>query len=57
LASFLIGLGSNYLGYGPRVNILLNPLMILLAWNFAIYLTLLFKGIFFRKYTLSACDL
>jgi len=52
LVSFLIGLGSNYLGSGPRVNILLNPLMILLGWNFAIYLVLFFKGTIFRKYTL-----
>ena len=51
LVSFLTGLGSNYLGSGPRVNILLNPLMILLCWNFAVYLVLLFKGIIFRKYT------
>jgi hypothetical protein len=57
LVSFLIGLGSNYLGSGPRVNILLNPLMILLAWNFAIYLVLLFKGTIFRKYTLPPANM
>jgi len=57
LASFLIGLGSNYLGSDPRVNILLNPLMILLAWNFAIYLVLLFKGTIFRKYTLPPANM
>jgi len=55
--SFLIGLGSNYLGSAPRVNILLNPLMILLAWNFAIYLILLFKGTIFRKYTLPPANM
>jgi len=52
LISFLVGLGSNYFGSAPRVNILLNPLMILLFWNFTIYLILLFKGTVFRKYTL-----
>jgi len=57
LVSFLIGLGSNYLGSGPRVNILLNPLMILLAWNFAIYLVLLFKGTIFRKHTLPPANM
>ncbi|MBW1822228.1 MAG: hypothetical protein JRI92_10810, partial [Deltaproteobacteria bacterium] len=57
LASFLIGLGSNYLGSAPRINILLNPLMILLCWNFAIYLLLLFKGIAFRKYTLPPASI
>ncbi|MEA3437486.1 MAG: DUF2868 domain-containing protein [Thermodesulfobacteriota bacterium] len=57
LVSFLIGLGSNYLGSGPRVNILLNPLMILLGWNFAIYLVLLFKETIFRKYTLPPSNM
>ncbi|MBW1821096.1 MAG: DUF2868 domain-containing protein [Deltaproteobacteria bacterium] len=57
LVSFLIGLGSNYLGSGPRVNILLNPLMILLCWNLAIYLVLLFKGTVFRKYTLPPANM
>jgi len=57
LVSFLIGLGSNYLGSAPRINILLNPLMILLCWNFAIYLVLLFKGTFFRKYTLPPVNM
>ena len=57
LVCFLIGLGSNYLGSGPRVNILLNPLMILLCWNFAIYLVLLFKGTVFRKYTLPPANM
>lgn len=52
LVSFFIGLGSNYLGSGPRVNILLNPLMILLCWNFAIYLVLLFKETVLRNYSL-----
>jgi hypothetical protein len=54
--SFLIGLGSNYLGSGPRINILLNPLMILLFWNFAIYLVLFFKGTVFRKYPLPSSN-
>jgi len=49
LISFLIGLGSNYLGSDLKVNILLNPLTILLGWNFAIYLLLILKGIIFRK--------
>ena len=49
LISFLIGLGSNYLGSGLKVNILLNPLTILLGWNFAVYLLLLLKGTIFRK--------
>ncbi len=49
---FLIGLASNYLGSGTKVNILINPLTILLGWNFAVYLLLLFKGIIFRKHTL-----
>jgi len=57
LASFLIGLGSNYLGSGHKVNILLNPLMILLGWNFAVYLVLLFKGTVFRKYTLPPANM
>jgi hypothetical protein len=57
LVSFLIGLGSNYLGSGPRVNILLNPLMFLLCWNFVIYLVLLFKGTIFRKYTLPPANM
>ena len=57
LVSFLIGLGSNYLGSGPRVNILLNPLMILLCWNFAVYLVLLFKGTIFRQYTLPPANM
>ncbi len=56
LISFLIGLGSNYLGSGPKINILLNPLMILLGWNFAVYLLLLFKGIIFRKYSLPPAN-
>lgn len=38
---FLLGLFSNYLGPNPRVNLLLNPLMVLLAWNLAVYLLLL----------------
>ena len=57
LVSFLIGLGSNYLGSGPRVNILLNPLMILLCWNFVIYLVLLFKGTVFQKHTLPHANM
>jgi len=57
LVSFLIGLGSNYLGSGPRVNILLNPLMILLCWNFVIYLVLLFKGTVFQKHTLPPANM
>ncbi|MBW1643107.1 MAG: DUF2868 domain-containing protein [Deltaproteobacteria bacterium] len=57
LVSFLIGLGSNYLGSSPRVNIILNPLMILLCWNFAIYLVLFFKGSVFRKYTLPPASM
>lgn len=57
LVSFFIGLGSNYLGSGPRVNILLNPLMILLFWNFAIYIVLFFKGTVFRKYTLPPASM
>jgi len=51
LVSFLIGLASNYLGSGSKVNILINPLTILLGWNFAVYLLLLFKSIIFRKHT------
>lgn len=54
---FLVGLGSNYLGSGPRVNILLNPLMILLCWNFAIYFVLFFKSTVFRKYTLPPANM
>ena len=57
LVSFLIGLFSNYLGSGPRVNILLNPLMILLCWNFAVYLVLFFKGTVFLKYTLPPANM
>ncbi|MBW2606742.1 MAG: DUF2868 domain-containing protein [Deltaproteobacteria bacterium] len=57
LLSFIIGLSSNYLGSGPRVNILLNPLMILLCWNFAVYLVLFFKGTVFRKYTLPPANM
>jgi hypothetical protein len=52
LISFLLGLASNYFGTGPKVNILLNPITLLLGWNFAVYLLLLFKGIIFRKHSL-----
>jgi len=52
LASFLMGLGSNYFGSNSRVNILMNPLMILLCWNFSVYFVLLFKGTVLRKFTL-----
>ena len=55
LISFLLGLGSNYLGSGLKVNILLNPLTILLGWNFAVYLLLILKGIIFRKNKLFTC--
>ena len=37
---FLLGLMTNYLGMSTEVNILLNPVMALLAWNLAIYLFL-----------------
>ncbi|MBT8357349.1 MAG: hypothetical protein HKO79_08705 [Desulfobacterales bacterium] len=56
LISFFLGLTSNYFGVGHKVNILLNPLTILLGWNFAAYLILLFKGVIFRKHTFLAAN-
>ncbi len=38
---FLLGLTSNYLGSSSEVNLLLNPLTALLAWNFCVYLLIL----------------
>jgi len=42
-ACFLLGLVSNYLGPAHKVNLLLNPMIGLYLWNFAVYLLLLVR--------------
>ena len=43
VVSFLIGVGTNYLGSFEKIPLLLNPIMALVAWNLFLYL-LLFAG-------------
>jgi len=51
--AFLIGLGSNYLGPSGRVNLLLNPFVALVGWNFAIYVLLLAGAVSPRNHRVS----
>lgn len=44
LLSFIIGLLSNYLGPSQIIHVVYNPLTILLAWTFLIYLIMILKG-------------
>lgn len=39
--SFLVGVGTNYLGSFEKIPLLLNPIMALVAWNLFLYLLLL----------------
>lgn len=44
LISLIIGLLSNYLGPSEIIHVVYNPLTILLAWTFFIYLIMILKG-------------
>ena len=48
--SFLSGLASNYLSPDGRVNLLLNPLVLLFLWNLLLYVCLLFSPMVFKKF-------
>ena len=38
ILSFLVGLGTNYLGSFQKIPLMLNPIMALVAWNLLMYL-------------------
>jgi hypothetical protein len=40
LAAALVGLASNYLGPTGRIHVVFNPIVILIAWNLAVYAAL-----------------
>ncbi|MGH7796290.1 MAG: hypothetical protein ACREQ2_15580 [Candidatus Binatia bacterium] len=39
--SFLVGLGTNYLGAFEKIPLMLNPIMALVAWNLLLYMVLI----------------
>ncbi len=43
--AFALGLATDYLGPSKRVNILAFPLLALLAWNLAVYVVILVRGL------------
>ncbi len=48
---FLIGMTSNLLGPDEQVNLLYNPLMILMAWQVIVLLVWLLRGLFLRLFS------
>ena len=41
ILSFLLGLGTNYLGSFEKIPLFLNPIMALVAWNLLLYMVLI----------------
>lgn len=54
VAALILGLASNELGGGRRINIIFFPLLGLLLWNIAVYALLLFQSL--RRSAATAAD-
>ena len=49
LLSFLVGIGSNYLGSKGQIHVVYNPITLLLVWNLAVYAMLLWWSVLETK--------
>ena len=43
---FLVGLGTNYFGPSGKIHIIINPILVLVAWNLIVYIFLLIGIVF-----------
>ena len=49
LLSFLVGIGSNYLGSAGQIHVVYNPITLLLVWNLAVYAMLVWWSVLETK--------